>query len=178
LSKLSGEILSSEPYRAHKGTSLDVNHTHFVLVNDGTTNFGAEVEFRCKFEDALRNATSCPGSAVQQHSRSHDVAVVSVVIQGGPGTIRTALNAKRNSTAIVVIEGSGKAADMLAYAWRYLHSNEYVRNHHTNDLTLLGTLRGPTPLMSCCTVSLPHSAKATHSHSSFAHMCLRRSRTM
>ena len=55
------------------------------------------------------------------------LSVVVVVIQGGIGTIKTALNAKRRSTAIVIVEGSGKAADLLAYAWNYLHDQGFVR---------------------------------------------------
>ena len=38
----------------------------------------------------------------------------------------TALKAVHERTPVVVIDGSGKAASVLSYAWRYLHSSEYV----------------------------------------------------
>lgn len=49
-------------------------------------------------------------------------AVVTVVIQGGPNTLKTAVESVKAGNPIVVIAGSGQAADILAYAWNYLHS--------------------------------------------------------
>ena len=35
---------------------LDNNHSHFILVDNGTThNFGTEIEFRAIFEKAVSN---------------------------------------------------------------------------------------------------------------------------
>ena len=37
-----------------KGAYLDYNHTHFILVDDGTTNkAGGEIEFRAKLEEYI-----------------------------------------------------------------------------------------------------------------------------
>ena len=52
-------------------------------------------------------------------------AVCSIVVQGGPGTIGTAHDAILNGTPLVVVEGTGGAADVLAYAWRFLHDTGY-----------------------------------------------------
>ncbi len=46
---------------------------------------------------------------------------------GGPGTINTAMSAVDEGTPVVTIEGSGMAADMISYAWRYLHDFGYVQ---------------------------------------------------
>ena len=43
-------------------------------------------------------------------------------IQGGPGTLNTCFEAVKNKTPLVVIDGTGQAADLIAYAWNYMHS--------------------------------------------------------
>ena len=47
-----------------------------------------------------------------------------IICQGGPGTINTTLEASKVHTPIVLIDGSGQAADALTYAWRYLQSTK------------------------------------------------------
>ena len=118
-----------DPYVPKTFTSLDINHTHFVFVDDGSIKeFGGEVEFRAQYEHQLRERHGCPGLSffLMCFAPLTCHAVVVIVIQGGPGTIKTALNAKRRATAIVIIEGSGKAADLLSYAWAFLHSPSFV----------------------------------------------------
>ena len=40
-------------------TFLDMNHTHFILVDDGSENqFGKEIEFRANLENELRKGRS------------------------------------------------------------------------------------------------------------------------
>jgi hypothetical protein len=91
-------------------------------VDDGSRGkFGGEIDFRANLELELRGAegNKCP--------------IVTIVVQGGPGTIkcvfvlppsnrRTARDSIANGTPLVVIRGSGMAADLIAYAWEYLHS--------------------------------------------------------
>lgn len=88
--------------------SMDRNHNLFMLVDNGTENqFGGEIEFRAAFESAV--------------SRRDDVPIVTIVVQGGPGTLGTCLNSVKNDTPLVVVEGTGRAADVIAYAWHFLH---------------------------------------------------------
>eukprot|EP00055_Hartaetosiga_balthica_P002905 m.5717 g.5717 ORF g.5717 m.5717 type:complete len:1485 (+) comp2458_c0_seq1:201-4655(+) len=88
---------------------LDHNHNLFMLVDDGTRNeFGREIKFRASFENAV--------------GKEFDAPVVTIVIQGGPGTLDTAYNAVKANTPIVVVDASGQAADVLAYAYNLLHS--------------------------------------------------------
>uniref|UniRef100_UPI0031F5DB14 TRPM2 chanzyme n=1 Tax=Salpingoeca rosetta (strain ATCC 50818 / BSB-021) TaxID=946362 RepID=UPI0031F5DB14 len=92
-----------------KTTPLDDNHNLFLLVDDGSTNkFGKEIKFRAAFENAAGQAFAAP--------------VVTIVVQGGPGTLGTALQAVRQGTPIVVVDGSGLAADVLAYAYNFMHN--------------------------------------------------------
>ncbi|EGD78998.1 hypothetical protein PTSG_01969 [Salpingoeca rosetta] len=97
---------------------LDPNHDFFILVDDGTDNkFGGEIEFRAEFEKAAKGRFDCP--------------VVTVVIQGGPGTLNTALESVRAQTPIVVVEESGQTADVLAYAYNFMHSQLYRHTSYT-----------------------------------------------
>ena len=50
------------------------------------------------------------------------IATVCVVIQGGPGTLDTAASTVRQGTPLVVVEGSGQAADVIAYAYKLQHN--------------------------------------------------------
>lgn len=107
LLKAKGDTVAVE---SSSNKTLDHNHNIFLLVDDGTTDkFGREIEFRAAFEAGARK-------------RFNQASVVTIVIQGGPGTLETALRARQVDTPIVVIDGSGKAADVLAYAWKFLHS--------------------------------------------------------
>ncbi|XP_073244598.1 transient receptor potential cation channel subfamily M member-like 2 isoform X3 [Porites lutea] len=101
-----------------KGACLDNNHTHFILVDDGTINkYGGEISFRASLENCISRKQmekSC--------DRSHGVPVVLLVLEGGPNTIRTVLESVTRNPAVpvVVAEGSGRAADILAYAHRFI----------------------------------------------------------
>ncbi|XP_069120927.1 transient receptor potential cation channel subfamily M member-like 2 isoform X1 [Argopecten irradians] len=91
---------------------LDPNHTHFILVDNGTQhNFGVEIPFRAQLEQTVANMKTDEGKDAVS------VPIVLLVLQGGPNTLQTVKQAVANNTPIVVVEGSGKAADILAYAY-------------------------------------------------------------
>eukprot|EP01147_Barroeca_monosierra_P010504 gene10505-2632_t len=97
--------------------SLDRNHSHFILVDDGTVNqFGGEIGLRADIEQRL-------GQLLSQGHFGVDFPIsnVIVVIQGGPNTVHTCAAAARNGIPIVAVDGSGKAADAIAYAHRLQH---------------------------------------------------------
>ena len=52
------------------------------------------------------------------------VPVVCVVVEGGPGTLETVMRALQTGTPAVIVEGSGRAADLLAYAYTNSHEIE------------------------------------------------------
>eukprot|EP00043_Microstomoeca_roanoka_P012869 m.125275 g.125275 ORF g.125275 m.125275 type:complete len:1533 (-) comp15614_c1_seq2:98-4696(-) len=115
-----GESLTTEnpPMLSHRydithkddpKAALDDNHNLFFLVDNGTVNkFGVEIAFRAAFEAAA--------------GKHYDAPVVTIVVQGGPGTLQTALQAVRQKTPLVVVDGSGLAADLIAYAYNFLHN--------------------------------------------------------
>uniref|UniRef100_A0A8C1D377 Transient receptor potential cation channel, subfamily M, member 2 n=1 Tax=Cyprinus carpio carpio TaxID=630221 RepID=A0A8C1D377_CYPCA len=88
---------------------LDINHTHFLLVDDGTHgHYGVEIELRARLEKLISQQTlGSRGSGVT-------IPVVCVVLDGGPGTLNTIYNAMLKHTPCVVLEGSGRLADVIA----------------------------------------------------------------
>ncbi|XP_033624226.1 transient receptor potential cation channel subfamily M member-like 2 isoform X2 [Asterias rubens] len=95
-----------------KGVLLDPNHTHFILADDGTNGqFGKEIKLRGKMEKEISE---------QKVAGNPDVSVpiVCVVVEGGPNTIATVFEAIMNGTPAVIVAGSGRAADILAFAFQ------------------------------------------------------------
>ncbi|XP_040913185.1 transient receptor potential cation channel subfamily M member 2 [Toxotes jaculatrix] len=88
---------------------LDNNHTHFLLVDDGTHGgYGAEIELRSRLEKCIS------GKRLGNKESGVTIPVVCVVLDGGPGTLKTIYNAMLNGTPCVILEGSGRIADVIA----------------------------------------------------------------
>ncbi|XP_052805159.1 transient receptor potential cation channel subfamily M member-like 2 isoform X2 [Mya arenaria] len=97
---------------------LDPNHSHFVLVDNATQNTfaAAEIQFRENFEKEIaKNNTGTGENAVS-------VPSILLVLAGDLGTLENVHQAIKNNTPIVVVKSSGRAADILAYA--YLNAKE------------------------------------------------------
>ncbi|XP_073706941.1 transient receptor potential cation channel subfamily M member 7 [Garra rufa] len=86
-------------------------HSHFVLVDDGTVGkYGAEVRLRRELEKHI--------NLQRIHARiGQGVPVVALIFEGGPNVILTVLEYLQESppVPVVVCEGTGRAADILAY---------------------------------------------------------------
>ncbi|KAM9804599.1 transient receptor potential cation channel subfamily M member 2-like [Neosynchiropus ocellatus] len=89
---------------------LDNNHTHFLLVDDGTHgSYGVEIELRSRLEKCIS------GKRLSAKGNSTTVPVVCLILDGGPGTLNTIYNAMQNDTPCVILEGSGRIADVIAH---------------------------------------------------------------
>uniref|UniRef100_A0A4W2HTM0 non-specific serine/threonine protein kinase n=1 Tax=Bos indicus x Bos taurus TaxID=30522 RepID=A0A4W2HTM0_BOBOX len=86
-------------------------HSHFILVDDGTVGkYGAEVRLRRELEKTVNQQ--------RIHARiGQGVPVVALIFEGGPNVILTVLEYLQESppVPVVVCEGTGRAADLLAY---------------------------------------------------------------
>uniref|UniRef100_A0A3Q2QRF8 non-specific serine/threonine protein kinase n=1 Tax=Fundulus heteroclitus TaxID=8078 RepID=A0A3Q2QRF8_FUNHE len=86
-------------------------HSHFLLVDDGTVGrYGAEVKLRRDLEKHI--------NLQRIHARiGQGVPVVALILEGGPNVILTVLEYLQESppVPVVVCEGTGRAADILAY---------------------------------------------------------------
>lgn len=90
-------------------TCLDSNHSHFILVDDGTHGqYGVEIPLRTKLEKFISEQTKERGGVAIK------IPIVCVVLEGGPGTLHTIYNAINNGTPCVIVEGSGRVADVIA----------------------------------------------------------------
>ncbi|KAK3543297.1 hypothetical protein QTP70_014040 [Hemibagrus guttatus] len=88
---------------------LDVNHSHFLLVDDGTSGkYGAEIDLRGRLEKLISD------QPLENSESELKIPIVCVVLDGGPGTLNTIYNAMMNGTPCVVMEGSGRLADVIA----------------------------------------------------------------
>ncbi|XP_066475364.1 transient receptor potential cation channel subfamily M member 2 isoform X1 [Tiliqua scincoides] len=92
-----------------KLSCLDNNHSHFILVDDGTHGkYGVEIPLRTRLEKFISEQTKVKeGVAIK-------IPIVCVVLEGGPGTLDTIYNAITNGTPCVIVEGSGRVADVIA----------------------------------------------------------------
>ncbi|XP_066542040.1 transient receptor potential cation channel subfamily M member 2-like [Hoplias malabaricus] len=88
---------------------LDVNHSHFLLVDDGTHGrYGVESELCGQLEKLISE------QPLGKRDSRVKIPVVCVVLDGGPGTLNTIYNSMMNSTPCVILEGSGRLADVIA----------------------------------------------------------------
>nr|XP_021142078.1 transient receptor potential cation channel subfamily M member 2 isoform X3 [Columba livia] len=88
---------------------LDSNHSHFILVDDGTHGrYGVEIPLRTRLEKFISEQTKVKGGVAIK------IPIVCVVLEGGPGTLDTIYNAITNGTPCVIVEGSGRVADVIS----------------------------------------------------------------
>ncbi|XP_016411350.1 transient receptor potential cation channel subfamily M member 2, partial [Sinocyclocheilus rhinocerous] len=89
---------------------LDINHTHFLLVDDGTHgHYGVEIELRARLEKLI--------SQQSLGNRAKIVCIICICTTVRPnshGYSQTIYNAMLNHTPCVVLEGSGRLADVIA----------------------------------------------------------------
>uniref|UniRef100_A0A4W3IRE2 non-specific serine/threonine protein kinase n=1 Tax=Callorhinchus milii TaxID=7868 RepID=A0A4W3IRE2_CALMI len=105
-----------------KLTSLNSKHSHFILVDDGTVGkYGNEMKLRKKLEKyiALQRINTQMGQGVP---------IVGLVIEGGPNVILTVWEYVRHTppTPVVVCEGTGRAANILAFTHKHTADGRYV----------------------------------------------------
>ncbi|XP_068131490.1 transient receptor potential cation channel subfamily M member 7-like isoform X2 [Hyperolius riggenbachi] len=109
-------------------------HSHFILVDDGTVGrHGAEILVRKELESRI---------CLQQiHARTGKrIPVVALILEGGPNTILMVFDYLQQSppVPVVVCEGSGRAADLLAYVYKLTDSQGILlEGSHTDVLATI-----------------------------------------
>ncbi|KAL3875814.1 hypothetical protein ACJMK2_033729, partial [Sinanodonta woodiana] len=98
---------------------LDHNHTHFILVDDGTINkYGVEIELVAELEKYISKRKSDTG-LVEKLS----VPMVKIVVEGGVNTMETVWKSVTANIPVLVLKGTGRAADFIAYGYRLQKQN-------------------------------------------------------
>ncbi|XP_055688814.1 transient receptor potential cation channel trpm isoform X3 [Lutzomyia longipalpis] len=99
---------------------LNNRHAYFLLVDNGTQGkYGAEIILRRKLEKHISN--------LKLHPFTHSsTPVVCLVIEGGTNTIRAVLEYVTDTppVPVVVCDGSGRAADLIAFVHKYATDGE------------------------------------------------------
>uniref|UniRef100_A0A8D2J4G9 non-specific serine/threonine protein kinase n=1 Tax=Varanus komodoensis TaxID=61221 RepID=A0A8D2J4G9_VARKO len=123
-----------------KLSTLNSMHSHFILADDGTVGkYGNEMKLRRNLEKYL--------SLQKIHTRmSQGVPLVGLLVEGGPNEILTVREYVTDKPAvpIVVFEGTGRAADLLAF----------THKHTADVMNLSPQLKGEIVLMIQNTFSL------------------------
>jgi len=84
------------------GANLEPHHTHFLMVDDGSRAdkaWGTEIKFRFALE--------------REYARRRRVPRVLLVVQGGPGTLQSILEAVIGECPVVLVADSGGVAQAL-----------------------------------------------------------------
>ncbi|CAG0904044.1 unnamed protein product, partial [Darwinula stevensoni] len=104
--------------------SLHPDYTHFLLVDDGFRNFNSKgaSELRTRLEGYI------------QDPKFMGIPLVGLLLEGGIESIEDISRRIKKKIPIVLLEGTGRAADILAYAYNHYtttHNEERVfkKNH-------------------------------------------------
>ncbi len=98
---------------------LDPNHTHFILVDDGSdSNFGVEIKLRARLESELRKGKSLRYYAQRRSSNvdsddsdqednsgevDNTIPMILIVVQGGPNTLKTVAEGMKKKIPILIL---------------------------------------------------------------------------
>uniref|UniRef100_A0A8C8SZL6 non-specific serine/threonine protein kinase n=1 Tax=Pelusios castaneus TaxID=367368 RepID=A0A8C8SZL6_9SAUR len=116
-----------------KLSTLNSMHSHFILADDGTVGkYGNEMKLRRNLEKYL--------SLQKIHTRmGQGVPVVGLVVEGGPNVILMVWEYVRNTPAVpvVVCEGTGRAADLLAFVHKHTADTGDLQPHLKEEISVM-----------------------------------------
>ncbi|ERL88775.1 hypothetical protein D910_06157, partial [Dendroctonus ponderosae] len=98
-----------------KNAALNNRHAYFLLVDNGTVGkYGAEIILRRRLEKYISKQRLYPFT-------QSPIPIVCLVIEGGTNTIRAVLEYVTDDppVPVVVCDGSGRAADLIAFMCKY-----------------------------------------------------------
>jgi hypothetical protein len=130
-----------DAYReSSRGAKLNGNHSHYILVDDDTDNgmkgraYGAEIHIRdelldfisCRrdidmVQDDVETDLETLTQAIRDGSNQRIVPTICFVFGGGAGTITTVLEHVAGESPVIVVLGSGRAADLIS-DWCQIHA--------------------------------------------------------
>ncbi|XP_037717130.1 transient receptor potential cation channel trpm isoform X12 [Drosophila subpulchrella] len=125
---------------------LNNRHAYFLLVDNGTqAKYGAELILRRKLEKFISNLKLHPSKNhwLKTNVTHSSTPVVCLVIEGGTNTIRAVLEYVTDSppVPVVVCDGSGRAADLLAFVHKYASDGEEQTVLESMRDYLIGTIQ-------------------------------------
>lgn len=79
--------------------TLDVNHTHFLLFDDGRLDCHINDTSRSEFVEAMCTVKKC--------------YPVTIIVNGGVSTLKIIFNDLQNSRPVVIVAGSGRLSNVI-----------------------------------------------------------------
>ncbi|KAJ8401541.1 hypothetical protein AAFF_G00378580 [Aldrovandia affinis] len=113
-----------------KRECLNGLHSHFLLVDDGTAGKQrGQIELRRRLETLLQLQKIHPKLAQR-------VPVLCVLVEGGPGLVPLVLEYVRSDppVPVIVFEGTGRAADLLAFIHKQTSDNRQLDTYIREDV--------------------------------------------
>ena len=97
------EIEYRRPANVEEKTApLDSNHSHFILVDDGSVyKYGVEIDFRSSLEKELQNSACSLTNS--NENKNEQIPLIQIVVQGGPNTFTTVLESIDNDVPVLVL---------------------------------------------------------------------------
>ncbi|CAF1220426.1 unnamed protein product [Didymodactylos carnosus] len=131
-----------------EGYPLDSNHTHFILLDDcqkypshvlkDDKCRNCEIEecwahkYKSKFRSDLilnlRPAIEKEARNVIIQGKEDTVPIVQILAEGGPSSILTVLESLDVETPVIVIDGTGRAANFISNCYRALYGTAKERS--------------------------------------------------
>ncbi|GFR18191.1 transient receptor potential cation channel subfamily M member 6, partial [Trichonephila clavata] len=102
---------------------LNPDHTHFLIVKDGTINKTGINYFLLRLQHYLASSLDQPRKSASNYRLNHcslgilEIPVVAVLFQGGTDCARLVLDHLKRHLPLVVMKGSGGLADILGFAY-------------------------------------------------------------
>ena len=93
-------------------TALEKYHTHFLLPDDGSVKTLLDDQPRSDFVKYMCDKTGC-------HT-------VTIIVEGGPNSLRTIRNDLDAKRPVVIVDGSGRFADMLGNLLILVNENNKI----------------------------------------------------
>ncbi|CAF2110866.1 unnamed protein product, partial [Rotaria magnacalcarata] len=126
------------PQKTSKSYPLDPNHTHFILLDDkcGASNdkweqYGFPV--RADLTIQLRAEIEQEARYSSRYRQNYKIPIIQILIEGGPSSLLTMVEAVTHETPVIVIEGTGRAANFIAKAYNALYHNQITYVPSTNN---------------------------------------------
>ncbi|CAF1262466.1 unnamed protein product [Adineta steineri] len=121
------------PQKQEKRCELESNHTHFLLFDDGLVKPENVLPLRADIEVNLRRLNIEQTIEGAVHTL---IPIVMVLVEGGRSSIKTVCEALDANTPVVVVKGSGRAADLVAelhICYSKIFNDSNVDNDNDND---------------------------------------------
>ncbi|CAF1116563.1 unnamed protein product, partial [Adineta steineri] len=147
----------TEKKRASGQRDLEMNHSHYLMLDDGRFRFYDTKDYRTQL---------CAHLAKLQHETDFPLPVVTIVVEGGKDTIKNIYYDLRDNIPVVIIDGSGRVADFfkrwLLYTKEFDEASKYPQYPYE-----IGEIDKATPVTAFSPTTDDTNSSKTGTHTYF-----------